>query len=260
VYQRGNALGNVAVLYPFHQNAIMSEPIVIDTETGEAKRQIWMVNAGCWLGSGFAVLAMCYIAFAPDSHFPHPVEIKERVCVFLYGFVTGGFLFYLPHLCCTRGRWRLDGEGVSFTPHRKTKTTTMAWRDVEAIYTKDHATFVFRIGKNKLPLALNLEPGERHAEIIAFLHEKLGSRFDVFASKPKPFSLRRWLKIASVIIPLGVGCGYFTFIFPCYHLPYEWLKWWVSAWAILAGTLFFSFAGVIAWRQYRRNWHTAKTQ
>jgi hypothetical protein len=201
--------------------------LLVSTETPSGRRDRVANTAVLWGASLIVFGGAVFMAFAPDRWFSPSVVLSDRIWGTLLGIAVGVFLLILPRLG-VRGNWRLDDQGVSFTPLCG-KAKHMAWQDVDSVSGIGTACIlVFRAGKVTLPMNLKWEPRHRREEAMNFLRERPGEAFDMFRCPLRPMvriSVRRLLwasALAAAFTLLWLG-GIIVAI-RCLHPNGFWLR------------------------------------
>jgi hypothetical protein len=254
--------------------------ILVTTETESGKRYRHEGVVVCWILGVLCFAAAVFCGFAPDCCFHRPPDLWGRVFL-VFSCGATGVLFPVAFRFDMRGNWRLDDEGVSFTPLRG-NPRHVAWRDVDAVFAPCRKTqqVLLRAGKMKLPIDLRWETCQRQDEVRDFLRTKLEGVFDIFdrpvaqgssrrwiwmggafeiSDRPvAKTSIRRWLWIsaaasAATLLYFGI------LILPSFCLQYEHWRCWALVWMLLPFVVLFPWAMVIAWLERRKAWSWRKS-
>ncbi len=227
------------------------DAIMVTTETERGRHELRAASLMVRLSGAFVVAAALFIGFAPDAWTSQPSSLFERI---LFGLMTGALgVALLGAKFIVRGSWRLDDDGIRFSPLRGSPRS-MAWHEIEAIAPGDRTnSFAFRAGRLKLPLDLRWETPERKAAAIDFFRAKLGAYFDIFDRRPAKTSLRRILwasAIASAVILLCMGGAILSML----YLPEAQWRIWAPVLVFLPFLSCCVWALVILWRGLPKRW------
>ena len=231
------------------------DAMAVTTETERGSSQLRAANVMVRLSGAFVVITALFVGFAPDAWTSQPSSLFERI---LFGLMTGALgVALLAAKFIVRGNWRLDDDGIRFSPLRGSPRT-MAWHEIEAIRPGSAIdSLVFRAGRQKLPLVLRWETPERRAAAIDFLQAKLGAYFDFFDRPPAKTSIRRilWASvIASAVLLLCLGGAILSML----YLPEAQWRIWAPVLVFFPFLSCYAWALVIVWRGLPKRWSWRK--
>jgi hypothetical protein len=202
--------------------------VLATTETDRGKRDYRSKNmTACFGGVLSLALGMC-VALMPG---------EKWVRAFL---VT---MMGLSGITCVaaptfqrrqRGDWRLDHEGILFTPLRGERRY-LSWHDIQAIGWQTN-TVLLRAGTMTMPLVLLQESREHRDEVRHFLREVSCRSFDLDDLPATPFSIRRVLWGTLVALPFALLPLAGMFVQTTYLDPeHRWGYWglmWLLGWLV----------------------------
>jgi hypothetical protein len=206
--------------------------------------------------AGVCCVAMAvWIAVLPSQKFSRPPDPSGHVAIVAWLGAAGVFVFAFPRFV-TRGTWRLDVDGIVFTP-LVGKSRPMKWSEIEAV--RLTPGIVFRVGKRKILMNLQWETPDQWEATRRFLEARLGPNFDVFDRSPAKTSIRRLLLVSGIatIETLLWAAG---LVMPLFCLPsYERWRFWFVIWLFILpmGLLIWSLA--VVWRGYEKGWSRRKS-
>jgi hypothetical protein len=235
-----------------------NDAIAVTTETKRGKSDLRGLTILMWLVGVFCAIGAVLIALAPPERVCRPPDPLGQFAAAIMCAVAALLAVALPRFV-TRGTWRLDGDGIHFSPLRGSPRS-ISWHEVEAIRPGGEAkSLIFRTGKRKLPLVLQREPIEQQEAAISFLRSRLGASFDIFDRRPPKTSIPRILR-ASAIASAATLLWFAALIVPSYYLQYEHWQRWVMIWMPLPLLVLYPWFMIFAWRQNAKMWSHRKPQ
>jgi hypothetical protein len=232
----------------------MSEnALLVTTETESGERFRTGTAATCWIFGLVCYCSAIFFAFGPDRWFGHPMAASERITSSILFATFGGICPGLGYFV-VRGTWRLDDDGILFTPLRGNPRHA-AWSDVDAIFAPSIRTeqISLRAGKLKLPIHFRWETRQRQYEVREFLRNKLGESFDVFDRPVPPTSVRRLLWVAASA-STGTLVWFGILVLPSCYLEYARWRIWVLIWMPLTLVALYSWVLIFAWEKRQKAW------
>jgi hypothetical protein len=232
------------------------EVVAVTTETSRGRSNLRTLVVSSWLLAGFFAASALSLWLAPDGCRQSPPTISDRILVTVVSIASLLVAVVWPQFI-TRGTWRLNTDGITFTPLRGA-VQSLRWDQVEAVLDQSFRTD-FRAGRQRLLLVRQWESPQRRKAVVEFLRDRLGANFDAFDRQPAKTSVRRVLWL-SAIASAATLLWFAAMILACRYLPYEQLQWWAMAWGLLLPLVFFPWVLVVAWRQRRTMWSYRKLE
>jgi hypothetical protein len=234
------------------------DAIVVTTETKRGISELRGLTILMWLVGVFCIAGAVLFAVAPPERTSRPPDRCSEIVMAIMCAVAAVLAVALPRFV-TRGTWRLDGDGIHFSPLRGSPRS-MSWHEVTAIRPGSEAgSLLFRTGKQKLPLNLRWETPEQQEAAISFLRSRLGASFDIFDRCPAKTSIPRILRASGITVAVTL-LWFAALIVPSYYLQYEHWQRWVMIWMPLPLLFFFPWLIIFACRQRAKLWSHRKPQ